>query len=189
MQALNNMQKQDHLVEIKNRIGKSTQRFNLENWLHTAGGGVCVGRWRATGGASPAAPIGAYSWGVWWEDAGVGAYRIHDPFGNLMAYRLDVVKDTKIYKNQNDSVLEFTDLVIDMWIWPEGESDLSVSKAPEESITVEDLDELSQLFAAGAVSQEDHNYAKSVMNDVIKCPDLYISGIDLMIETAIAKNL
>jgi predicted RNA-binding protein associated with RNAse of E/G family len=167
------------LVEIKHRIGKPALTFPLENWM--ARPDVCVGRWVETKGNTYGSPIGGYSWGVWWvgklhrEHVGVGAYRIHDSFGNLITYRLDVLKNTAIGEN----VIEFSDLVMDAYIWP------PVGNLGDLEVTVEDADELEELCAKGSMSTPESALIRSVIGDVLADPYKYREAIDEAIEEAI----
>jgi hypothetical protein len=64
------------LLEIKHRVGKSSQCFTLQNWSVCVSEGVgergsCVGRWVSDGNSMYGSPAGTYSWGVWVQGAGV----------------------------------------------------------------------------------------------------------------------
>ncbi|CAM9966341.1 unnamed protein product, partial [Ectocarpus fasciculatus] len=132
------------LLEVKHRIGKSSQRFMLEDWHHSPS--MVVGRWVSVpDGKNKYSPAGAYSWGVWWKDGNIGAYRIHDPFGNPLAYRIDVVKDVLISENNKIKQLDFSDLIVDLWLWSEDSQTIS-------DITTEDLDELDGCREANEIS-------------------------------------
>ena len=166
------------LVETKHRIEKKDQNFELENWLHTPD--LVVGRWVSKGGNE--SPVGAYSWGVWWKNKNIGVYRIHDPHGNLMAYRLDVLKnviittqDKKIYR------VEFSDLVVDMWLWPP-DIDNSVVE-----VTIEDLFERFCLRKEGKISNEECLMIDNEIESVVKDPKSVINSIDDAINTAISR--
>ena len=129
-------------------------------------GRSCVGRFVTppdTPGSSSnhyGAPVNSYSWGVW-ADSGllrnIGAYRMHDSFGNLLAYRLDILKDVVIKCSVSDCPplvqhsdrdrdwecdsdrIVFQDLIVDCWLWPDLKGRVS-----GQDLTVEDLFELNQ---------------------------------------------
>lgn len=183
--ALKAIEARPKLIEIKHRIGKPVLKFPLENWM--VDDQVCVGRWVQTNDASYGSPVGGYSWGVWWTESlqqgkvGVGAYRIHDNFGNLIAYRLDILKNTKINKN----TVEFTDLIMDAYLWPQEvlSNDICATVDTLE-VTVEDEDELEQLESCGDVSASEGAVIRSVIKDVISHPSKYRDAVDTAIDTA-----
>ena len=169
------------LVETKHRIMKSTQRFNIENWIHTPE--MCVGRFVAAEDTVYGSLKGSFSWGVWWKDENIGAYRIHDPFGNLITYRLDILRDVKMTSASDHDIIEFSDMIVDCWIWPD--SDGAIDK---KDITVDDLDELKSAREAGKVRVQDYIMINNVTWDVLSHPQKYVTMIDVAIAEAIALN-
>lgn len=169
------------LLETKHRIGKKSQTFNLENWLHSPD--LAVGRWVAVESKDYASPVGAYSWGVWWKNKNIGAYRIHDPHGNLMAYRLDVLKDVVISSHEEECSLTFSDLVVDMWMWPDHENSAGSSL----EMIVEDLDELDTLRDNKIISVEDCLKINDEINAVLSAPEAVAHAIDSAIEKAVSS--
>lgn len=199
--VLRSVQNRPPLVEVKRRIGKSDQRFQLENWSHTQE--LCVGRWLAPSSSSNV-PAGRYSWGVWWKNnvyQNLGAYRIHDSYGNLLAYRLDVLKDVKI---EHDAVtreycLEFSDLVVDLWLWPTftgGSDDGDGNRVSTEilEITVEDMDELVELVSGSknqllpAITDAESEKILQIVQMVQADPAGVTTAVDAAIESAIRQN-
>lgn len=169
------------LIEIKHRIGKSTQRFNLENWHHSPD--LVVGRWVAAVTQTYTSPAGAYSWGVWWKNENIGAYRVHDPFGNLMAYRLDILKDVTIAKTDNECQLEFTDLIVDVWMWPHHRDEKRTIGSGD--VSVEDLGELDASRESGHVSMEDCYCVNNTLDRLLTDPNAMVMSIDSAIEAAV----
>jgi hypothetical protein len=178
------------LVETKHRIGKDSQEFKLENWLHSPD--LVVGRWVAVDSGDYCSPKGAYSWGVWWKNKSIGAYRMHDQHGNLMAYRLDVLKDVVISKKDRECHLEFSDLVVDMWIWPTDENGRGMPsykyKYSAADVTIEDLDELDALRDdAKLVSMNDCLIINKAIDTVLADPNDIISDIDCAVDAAVNR--
>ncbi len=60
-------------------------------------------------------PAGSRSYGFFWRRRGYVLYRIVGPDGSLIAHRFDVVEDVRL----GDAV-SYTDLLLDVWIDPEG---------------------------------------------------------------------
>ena len=169
------------ITEVKFRVQKPTVQFALENWYHTKDS--CVGRWVESSEGSYYAPAGAYSWGVWWKNQKFGVYRIHDPFGNLMAYRIDVIKNVNLYNKGEAAFIEFNDLVADLWLWPDANGTIH-----DRETTVEDLDELDVLRDAGHVSLEDCAAIERVVSEVLFEPLPIVRLVDNAISAAIASN-
>ena len=193
------------LDEIKHRIGKSSQLFPLENWVHNDQ--MCVGRWVGqSSGIGSKTPAGAYSWGIWWKSCNLGAYRIHDPYGNLLAYRLDVLKDVRIRKNVSPAatpaaataglpggtilhrggkvdLVEFCDLVVDIWIWPD-----EAGMIGDGDITVEDLDEFDEMQRKGVLSTADSLLINTAIHGVLEDPSIIVQDINATVDLAITHN-
>jgi hypothetical protein len=171
----------ENLTEIKHRVGKSSQTFQLENWHHTPE--LCVGRWVAKKASLQyKTPIGAYTWGVWWKDQDIGAYRIHDPLHNIIAYRLDIIKDVKIIKQNNNDIIEFLDMIIDIWLWPDNNGKISNSCY---DITIEDLNEMKELYQKNSLRSDEVSQIENMMKYVILHPDKIVNNIDQAIDSAI----
>jgi hypothetical protein len=59
------------LLEIKHRLGKSTQSFSIEHWptksSPQSSSSSCVGRWVIPKNSMFGSPDFGYSWGVWFD--------------------------------------------------------------------------------------------------------------------------
>jgi len=184
--CITSVRARSELMEVKHRIGKPILKFPLENWM-VKDDDVCVGRWVETNDNVYGSPIGGYSWGVWWVGVlqqghvGVGAYRIHDSHGNLISYRLDVLKCAKIL----DNTVEFNDLVMDAYIWPpmDATSTTGVDSSHLE-VTIEDGEELEELCISGDIPTVESDLIKSVITDVVNNPGKYRDAIDTAIQSA-----
>jgi hypothetical protein len=166
------------LMEWKCCFNQKPQPFPLENWVHSET--LCVGRWLPSEENNYNMPLGSFSWGVWWKDEPVGAYRLHDPYGNLIAYRLDVLKDVRMMKIDSNDLIQFSDLVVDLWLWPNEEGQVSPA-----DVQVEDLEELEALKKAGSISLEDSKVIDRVVKDVKDHPQRVVDLVDRSILTAI----
>mmetsp|Transcript_11415 Transcript_11415/g.18581 ORF Transcript_11415/g.18581 Transcript_11415/m.18581 type:complete len:223 (+) Transcript_11415:152-820(+) len=180
------------LIEIKHRIGKSTQKFELQNWYTRPGS--CVGRYVSNGYGSPA---GAYSWGIWVNGhkggtgalQNIGAYRMHDSHGNLLAYRLDILKDVVIdcegvAASDIENRIEFSDLVVDCWLWADEQGAVSPQGR---DVTVEDQEELLRLQEAGVLGPADVAVVHDTLSRLLAAPQMVSAAIDDMIAEAVAK--
>ena len=168
------------LLEVKHRIGKSSQRFMLEDWHHSPS--MVVGRWiSVSDGKNNYSPAGAYSWGVWWKDSNIGAYRIHDPFGNPLAYRIDVLKDVVISETNNLKQLDFSDLIVDLWLWSEDGQHII-------DVTIEDLDELEACKTARVVSAEDCGVVNSTVDAILSDPSKVVQLVNFAIDSAVESR-
>ena len=179
---INNIQLNSSLIESKQSFIKQTKSFELENWIVL--NNFCVGRWISTEKEHFNMRVGSYSWGVWVKDTNFGAYRIHDCYGNLLAYRFDVLRDIKISKvANNQDKIEFFDLIVDIWMWPSLEGIV----IPLE-INVDDLDELSELQIKGIIDENDSKIIEKTTSELIFEPSKYIKIVDDAINTAIKLN-
>jgi hypothetical protein len=178
------------LIEIKNSFNSKEKSFQLENWFHSTE--LCVGRWLPSSTShSYQMPIGSYSWGVWRKDLNVGVYRIHDRYGNLIAYRVDILRDVEMRKKKafsssslsSDSI-QFFDLVVDLWLWPNDEGKVT----EKEQVAVEDLDELSELKACGLVSDGDSQLIDETLCAVRSHPQRYVDLVDESIQRAVEES-
>ena len=100
------------ITEIKKGIDGKVQKFELESWRvlpdHSA-----VARWVAQEDNSYGLKAKSSSWGVWsMNHPHLTAYRIHDPQGELISYRFDVIDSLKIHQNE----VSFLDLLLDFKI-------------------------------------------------------------------------
>ncbi len=164
------------LNEVKLRVKKSMQQFRIENWMLSDH--VCVGRWLAEDGNSFGAPGGSYSWGVWWRDQNFGAYRIHDTFGNLVAHRLDILKEVQIRDIDGNCSVQYTDLVVDLWLWPSAAGNSNVE------VVVEDLDEFEAYRESNDISTVDTELVRATLANILSSPHSIINKIDSAIEAA-----
>jgi hypothetical protein len=166
------------LMEWKCCINQKPQLFPLENWLHSET--LCVGRWLPSEGKNYNMPLGSFSWGVWWKEEDIGAYRLHDPHGNLISYRFDVLKDVRMIKIDSNDLIQFSDLVVDLWLWPDDEGKVSPG-----DVQVEDLEELENLKKAGSISLADSQLIDRVVKDVREQPQRFVDLVDRSILEAV----
>ena len=120
---------------------------------------------------------------------------MHDSYGNLLAYRLDVLKNICITRSSNDECrseavanasehrVEFSDLVVDCWLWPSSEGKVSA-----EDVTVEDEDELMALCGSGVVSPDDNALIQDALKRVTSAPHMIADAVDLAIAEAIETH-
>jgi predicted RNA-binding protein associated with RNAse of E/G family len=125
-------------------------------------------------------PLGSFSWGVWWKEEDIGAYRLHDPHGNLISYRFDVLKDVRMIKIDSNDLIQFSDLVVDLWLWPDDEGKVSPG-----DVQVEDLEELENLKKAGSISLADSQLIDRVVKDVREQPQRFVDLVDRSILEAV----
>jgi hypothetical protein len=172
------VQSKQHLIEIKNTLNHKQKSFQLENWHHSKE--LCVGRWLPSISESYQMPIGSYSWGVWRKQLNIGAYRIHDHHGNLVAYRIDILKDVVMNKSTSNDIIQFSDLVVDLWLWPNDKGEVTQS-----DVFVEDIEQLIELKACGLVSDCDSQLIDEVLCDVKSHPQRYVDLVDASIQEAV----
>jgi predicted RNA-binding protein associated with RNAse of E/G family len=139
-----------------------------------------VGRWLPSEGKNYNMPLGSFSWGVWWKEEDIGAYRLHDPHGNLISYRFDVLKDVRMIKIDSNDLIQFSDLVVDLWLWPDEEGKVSPG-----DVQVEDLEELENLKKAGSISLADSQLIDRVVKDVREQPQRFVDLVDRSILEAV----
>lgn len=159
------------LKEVKHRIKKSSQQFIIENWLHTSE--VCVGRFVASEDTEFGSLKGSFSWGVWWRDQNAGAYRIHDPFGNLLAYRFDILKSVKLWNDENNDIIEFHDMIVDIWMWPDENGCVD-----EKETSVDDLDELDDARECSAVTFAECEDIAEITSSMLWSPVKFTKMVD-----------
>ncbi|MEO8541648.1 MAG: DUF402 domain-containing protein [bacterium] len=88
-------------------------------------------------------PAGSVSYGYFWPKRPYNVYRWFAPDGSLIAHRFDAVTDVRI----SDSSVEYRDLILDWWAFPDG------------SLIEEDHDELDEAAAAKTISDADQRIA------------------------------
>jgi len=100
------------------------------------------------GGGPPRLPIevpaGSVSYGYFWPRRPFILYRWVGPDGALLAHRLDAVTEVRV----SASGVEYRDLVLDWWAFPDG------------TLIEEDRDELEDALAAGTISTKDAERAE-----------------------------
>lgn len=171
------IQSRNPLLEIKHTMNKQRKAsFPLENWYHSPD--ICVGRWIPSQTQNYSMPLGSFSWGVWRVDLNIGAYRIHDPYGNLVAYRFDILKDVQMTKTRSEDLINFYDLVVDLWLWPTPDGLI-------QEIQVEDLDELQTLRQSAKISTEDLVLVEKILKDVKSDSQRYSRLVDETIAFAV----
>jgi hypothetical protein len=141
---LQNIAKQPKIIETKYRLFKSPQQFELEN-LYFIPNNICIGRYLLENNNKYGGPEG-FSIGVWWNNQSFGVYRNHDISGNLCSYRFDLLKDIKIYIDEQPKI-DFTDLIIDVIIKSKDKNQFD--------IIIEDIDEYNQLKQKNKLSSQD----------------------------------
>lgn len=183
------------LLEIKQTFQKKKKQFQLENWFLS--NNICVGRYLANKNDNYSMKYGSYSWGVWFKHTNYGTYRIHDSYGNLLAYRFDVLKDIQIipsndnenHDNNHDNnihkqdIIQFFDLIVDLWVWPDENGNIN----PLET-TLEDLEELSELQDKGIVNEDDSKIIEKTVSELLFDPLKYTKLVDDAIDQAIKYN-
>ena len=134
------------MLEVKRKHDGSKKSFPIESWLWDPDGEVVVGRWVAPKGNAYGLQEGSWSWGVWGagvfgEDVGLGAYRLHDADGSLRGYRFDVLDRADAFRDAAGvRTLVFYDLLLDAWL------------TPDQKLTLEDEDEVVEATSAGRLS-------------------------------------
>lgn len=117
--------------------------FPLERF-RTGETGVHVGRWENDADGRYGLPKGAYSWGVWFEDTPMTAYRIHEPNGALVSYRFDCLVEPPTYDPSRHTVA-FDDLLLDAFVYvgddDDGEAHYRVVYEDEEDVNESELSE------------------------------------------------
>jgi hypothetical protein len=162
-----------------------------------------VGRWVSSGDTEFGSPVNSYSWGVWSINGplkNIGTYRMHDMHGNLLAYRLDILKDVTIQASSSlsshstphstsschpiEDRIEFSDLVVDCWLWPE-EEDGRIRIRPQDT-TVDDLEELhsTREQGQGLLSAGDVALINDTLFDILEDPREVVAAVDVAIAEA-----
>lgn len=157
------------LLEVKQKLSGEELRFDLERWLLTPE--LAVGRWVAEPDNTFGAPVGTYSWGVWWARRPIGVYRLHTPEGELLRYRIDAVEDVRIGEGE----IRYRDLLLDARIQPDGE------------VSFEDEDEVEEAIAAGRLSWQQRWRIDWVRGVIAERPSDVRGWVDGAIEQAIAE--
>jgi hypothetical protein len=196
------------LVQLKVRPGKTTQKFVLENWYlrsavtppSTVNPLLAVGRWippphtPLSSSHSYSLPGGSSSWGVWWDSpiprpldstpslASTVVYKIQDPHGNLLCYRVDVAKS--VFALASPPTVSFCDLIVDLWLWV----DESGNVKPQE-VTLEDLDEFAAAREGGTISEGDAKEVERVVSDILFTPERIIEATEKALERAVKGKL
>lgn len=123
-------------IERKRRLDGTELTFDCDRVDVNRRRAICV--YRSTGTfKTPHFTMheGTLSFGFFWTRRPYILYRITDPDGTVAGYRFDVVDDVRIA----DGGVSYRDLIIDVWVSPEG------------CIEIEDEDELAEAVGTGAV--------------------------------------
>jgi hypothetical protein len=115
---------------------------------------------------------------------------MHDHHGNILAYRLDILKDVIISQSQQDSKsatqpsesrIEFLDLIVDCWLWPDEHGDVHASET-----TVDDLDEFHEIRQkTNLLGQDDILLVNNTLHDVLTNPRRIVTAVDTAISEAV----
>jgi predicted RNA-binding protein associated with RNAse of E/G family len=110
-----------HYIETKRTLDGRVQRF--ETRLLARGRGWAAVRFDFTGATYARAggfeiPTGSYTTGFFWRDRTYNLYHITRADGTPIADRFDVAEGVRIRADG----LEFSDLLLDLWVSPLGET-------------------------------------------------------------------
>lgn len=156
--------------EVKEKLGGAVQRFPLERWLRSRD--LFVGRWVAAPDNDFGAPAGVTSWGVWWRARPYGAYRIHDPEGRLLLYRLDAVDRVRI----GTEGVQYRDLLLDALIRPrDGRVD----------VRLDDEDEVEEAVASGLLDAHAARRVRWTRELFLRRPEAITRRVDAAITLAV----
>ena len=176
------------LLERKHSLVKPSATYSIENWSNPKSDAV-VGRWMAPTENPFRMPYGSYSWGVWWPGQHLGAYRFHGSSGNLVCYRFDICSEVKRTETAESTALEYSDLFVDIWIWPSHEGKIIspsiASSFSPDVITIEDWDEFESAMSNNRLSQLDVQIVHETVRQLTLHPQEIISRVDHAIDTAI----
>ena len=106
------------------------------------------------GGGPPRLPIvvpaGSVSYGYFWPRRPFIVYRWIGPDGALLAHRFDAVTDVRV----SASAVEYRDLVLDWWAFPDG------------TLIEEDREELEEALSSGTISAREAERAEEAARQV-----------------------
>ena len=123
------------IQEIKHRLNGSSQSF-LCDLLYRSTEALVL-RFQATG--TPYAAVARTTEGFFWQGRNYLVYRMFDQDGALVGHRIDVCRDVRFGQES----IEWTDLLLDLFITPAGE------------LRVLDEDEVASAITAGLLSPQD----------------------------------
>ena len=131
------------ITEIKHRPGKNSQTWQCEV-VGTGSGEIHI-RYvsdRDYTVGETFLPAGTVTDAVYWSDRPYHVWRFTTPDGTVQGYRFDICTDTRF----DDDMLEWTDLLLDLWIpmggepvWQDGEEFVQAAEngvlSPEQTRT------------------------------------------------------
>jgi predicted RNA-binding protein associated with RNAse of E/G family len=126
--------------EVKRRLRGAPKEFDVELLLRQ--GTLTLVRFVTTTamkGDENRFPPGSYTYGYFWDDRNYNIYRMHLPDGSLYAHRFDLLKNAGF----DGKRLEWTDLLLDVWLYPGGR------------VQWKDEDQLEEYLSKGWMSLED----------------------------------
>lgn len=126
--------------EVKKRLHGTAKSFDVDLLLRE--GTLTLVRFVtvvAMKGDENRFPAGSYTYGFFWDDRNYDIYRMHLPDGTLYAHRFDVLKNTRFTGKR----LEWTDLLLDVWIYPDGQ------------LVWKDEEQVEEYLRKGWMSRED----------------------------------
>lgn len=127
------------VTEVKRFLDGHTESFQCE--ALAVGAGAAVVRFRHRQGRTAGGfhlPAGSVTYGFFWRGRHYTLYRFVGPDGRLIAHRFDVVDEVRISRRR----IEYLDLLLDLWVDPEGHARL------------EDEDDVTEYAARGLLSPE-----------------------------------
>lgn len=125
------------VTEVKRHLDGRAERFECELVLRRPH--VVILRFdhrRARRAGGMCIPARGRTFGFFWRRRPYVLYRIEGPDGGLIAHRFDVVEDVRL----GEAEVSYTDLLLDVWIDPEG------------GVRMEDEDEVGALARRGRLS-------------------------------------
>jgi predicted RNA-binding protein associated with RNAse of E/G family len=152
----------NNYLEIKRHKNKPEQRFHCE-LLHRESG-YAVLRYVAQGSgliADISIAPGSTTVAHYWQDRPYVAWRMFDMNKSLIGTLFHICTDVCI----RDDLLSYDDLLLDIWIAPDGE------------MRILDEDELQTCIADGRISANELNTIQQAVHDITAHHDEIIAGL------------
>ena len=161
---------ENSIKEIKCTLDGNVQEFTLEKWRvvdqHSA-----VARWVARQGNTYGQRVNSTSWGVWSiQFPNLTAYRLHDPDGNLIKYRFDVIDELEIH---HDRVF-FKDLLLD-----------AVVDGNSKELIFEDEDEVQEALKNNSLTEQQILIINSTKELLSKDTVSILRHVDNLVDAAL----
>lgn len=117
------------ITEVKRHLDGRTERFDCYLVLrrpHLAV--VCFDHEKQRRAGGYRVPAGSRTYGFFWRRRPYVLYRIAGPDGRLIAHRFDVVENVRLGEGE----VSYTDLLLDLWVDPDGQARLEDEDEVEE---------------------------------------------------------